>query len=511
MTDRLVPNGWTTARVGDVATYVNGLAFKPRDWTEDGTPIIRIQNLTDPTKEYNKTTRTVPDSLVVRSGDILVSWSATLDAFFWKGPDAVLNQHIFRVIPRYEVVHKRYLFWALKQVIQEMWASEHTHGSTMRHINRGPFLAHPFPLAPLAEQDRIVAEIEKQFTRLDAGVDELGRVKSKLKRYRASILKAACEGTLVPAEAEIARKERREYEPANTLLERILNERRTKWEHDQLAKMIAVGKKPKDVTWKARYKEPAKASTAELGPLPVGWVWASLDALSTKITDGVHKKPEYVTEGVPFVTVRNLTAGPGIDFENLKYVSEMDHAEFTKRTKPELGDLLISKDGTLGVVRLVRTSRAFSIFVSVALMKPIMRGMGPYLEVALRSPQVQRQMVPKGTGLVHLHLEDLREDCVPLPPFSEQLRIADNVAAQMSVVETMEKLVFDAIRRIALLRAAILQHAFKGRLVAQDPADEPAAALLERVGPTEARLVKRTMRKSRLKGTAAASRKRTRS
>jgi len=132
--------------------------------------------------------------------------------------------------------------------------------------------SYTIPLAPLPEQHRIVAEIEKQFTRLDAGVAALERVRANLKRYRASVLKAACEGRLVPTEAESAHAEGREYEPADRLLARILEERRAKWEADQLAKMQAQGKVPKDDKWKEKYQEPAGPDTTDLLELPEGWM-----------------------------------------------------------------------------------------------------------------------------------------------------------------------------------------------------------------------------------------------
>ena len=112
-------------------------------------------------------------------------------------------------------------------------------------------------LAPKPNNESIVAEIEKQFTRLDAAVAALKRVQANLKRYRAAVLKAACEGRLVPTEAELARKEGRSYETGEQLLARILKERRAKWEADQLAKMHASGKPPKNDDWKKKYKEPA--------------------------------------------------------------------------------------------------------------------------------------------------------------------------------------------------------------------------------------------------------------
>jgi type I restriction enzyme S subunit len=108
-------------------------------------------------------------------------------------------------------------------------------------------------------------------SRLDAATAALKRVQANLKRYRASVLKAACEGRLVPTEAELARKEGRDYKPADKLLQRILRERRARWEADTLAKLQASGKSPKDDHWKQKYKAPSAPDTANLPPLPEGW------------------------------------------------------------------------------------------------------------------------------------------------------------------------------------------------------------------------------------------------
>ena len=129
---------------------------------------------------------------------------------------------------------------------------------------------------------------------------------------------------------------------------------------------------------------------------------------------------------------------------------------------------MVSKDGTLGVVRVVPEGREFSIFVSVALLKPVMKEMSAYLALALQSPQVQAQMVPKGTGLVHLHLEDLREDCIPIPPLAEQRRIVAAVEERLSNADAVERTLDAAVARAARLRGAILRDAFTGRLVPQD-------------------------------------------
>ena len=145
--------------LGSVAEFINGAAFKPEDWGDEGKRIIRIQNLTDSTKPFNRTTREVAEKLHVHPGDLLVSWSASLGVFEWKEPEiALLNQHIFRVVPNPDRVEKRYLRHGLEGALQEM--QRHLHGATMQHVNRGEFLATKLYLPPLAEQRRIAKVLD---------------------------------------------------------------------------------------------------------------------------------------------------------------------------------------------------------------------------------------------------------------------------------------------------------------------------------------------------------------
>ena len=132
-------------------------------------------------------------------------------------------------------------------------------------VRGNTFLNYPFLLPPLPEQHRIVAEIETQFTRLDVSVAALRRARANLKRYRASVLKAACEGRLVPTEAELARSEGRDYEPAGVLLERILAERRARWESQEKRR--------------GKYNEPSAPDASALPELPEAWAWATVEEL----------------------------------------------------------------------------------------------------------------------------------------------------------------------------------------------------------------------------------------
>jgi type I restriction enzyme S subunit len=128
-TERRLPEHWRWASVGETGSFINGVASKPTDWGKEGLPIIRIQNLTDPNRPLNRTTRKVDPVYRIQTGDMLVSWSATLDAFLWDREPSLLNQHIFKVVPNESVVRKRFLYYLLKFAIREMFRSEHLHGS----------------------------------------------------------------------------------------------------------------------------------------------------------------------------------------------------------------------------------------------------------------------------------------------------------------------------------------------------------------------------------------------
>jgi type I restriction enzyme S subunit len=145
---------------GEIAQFINGFAFKPEDWEANGVPIIRIQNLTDASKSFNYTTKIIPNQYIVKPGELLVSWSATLDVYEWTNHyEALLNQHIFKVVPDLTKVYQPYLKYAIKQAIDLM--SKYTHGSTMKHINRSEFLSTKIPLLPLEEQKRIATILDK--------------------------------------------------------------------------------------------------------------------------------------------------------------------------------------------------------------------------------------------------------------------------------------------------------------------------------------------------------------
>lgn len=155
-----LPQGWKESKLGDIATYVNGKAFKPSEWSERGTPIVRIQNLTDENKPYNYYAKDdIPEKYIINDGDILISWSASLGVFEWNKGYAFLNQHIFKVIFDKIEINKKYFVYIVRDKLLEM--ERHTHGSTMKHITKGNFDKMSIVLPPLEEQERIVFILER--------------------------------------------------------------------------------------------------------------------------------------------------------------------------------------------------------------------------------------------------------------------------------------------------------------------------------------------------------------
>jgi len=149
----------TLKRLGDIATYVNGYAFKPTDWKNKGLPIIRIQNLTNPDSPFNYYQGEIDDKYIVNKGDILISWSASLGVFEWLGEKAVLNQHIFKVIFDKEDIDKSYFKYIVQRSLER--ALKYLHGSTMKHITKKYFDNILVPIPDLVTQKKIAKVLDK--------------------------------------------------------------------------------------------------------------------------------------------------------------------------------------------------------------------------------------------------------------------------------------------------------------------------------------------------------------
>ncbi len=160
-----LPKGWTEINVGELAQYTNGKAFQPSDWEQRGLPIIRIQNLNDENCKYNYTSIGHEEKYRITNGDLLFAWAASLGVYIWKGDDAWLNQHIFKVEPL-PFIDKQFLYYLFQYLVSEFY--NRSHGSGMVHITKKEFETTIALLPPLSEQSRIVKSIESYYATLDS-------------------------------------------------------------------------------------------------------------------------------------------------------------------------------------------------------------------------------------------------------------------------------------------------------------------------------------------------------
>lgn len=361
-------------------------------------------------------------------------------------------------------------------------------GTTIDHLPLVALRQYRLPIAPLTEQKRILAVVEAVLSKLDAAVAALERVRANLKRYRASVLKAAIEGRLVPTEAELVRKEGRDFEPASVLLDRILAERRRRWEEFELTRMKAAGKPHKNDEWKSKYKEPVALDTSTLPQLPDGWCWAPLDALASLVggvTKGQRRKPTEELRQVPYLRVANVQRG----YLDLSVVKEIEATEDEiKELRLESGDVLFNEGGDrdkLGrgwvwngeIPECIHQNHVFRARMYTQDLLPKFLSWYGNSSAQLFFLQEGKQT----TNLASLNSTNLKKLPVPLPPLAEQKRIAAEIELLLSVTDATVNTTDASIARCNRLRQSILKWAFEGKLVDQDPNDEPASALLERI------------------------------
>jgi type I restriction enzyme, S subunit len=364
-------------------------------------------------------------------------------------------------------------------------------GSTRKRISKKSLCELELPLPPSGEQTRIADEVDSYLTRLDDAVASLERVQAKLKAYRASVLKAAVQGRLVPTEAALARVEKRAYEPAEVLLARILNERRRRWEEAELFRLKAVGKTPMDDKWRAKYQEPVAPDTSTLPELPEGWCWVTVDQLAghddNTLCDGPfgsNLKTEHYTDHGPRV-VRLQNIGDGVFNDEEAHISDSHFAQLRKHEVLP-GDLLVASLGAelpraclvpdwLGPAIVKADCLRFAVNPQLAEAE--------YVLHALNSPPTRRrtEKLVHGVGRPRVGLSLFRTTAVPLPPRAEQARITALVEQLVSTSAVIQRSAAVDSRRCARLRQSVLKWAFEGKLVDQDPNDEPAETLLARI------------------------------
>jgi type I restriction enzyme S subunit len=449
----------TTAQLGDVASIVRGIAFPKEDKRAEPLPghvaCLRTTNV-QRTVEWDDLWF-VPEKHVkreeqlVRSGDILISTANSYELVGKVAPvtgiphKATLGAFISLIRPN-ERVEPKFLYhqlaWGKTQSRIRETASTTTNIS---NVSTKKLLTLEMFTPPLEAQREIVAELEKQFSRLDEAVTNLQRVKANLKRYKASVLKAAVEGRLVETEATLARREGRTYETGEQLLQRILEERRAKW------------------AGKGKYQEPEVTSVFDLGELPHGWTWASAVQACEQVVDCHNKTAPYTSTGIPLVRTTNIKDGRLL-LDDTRYVDQPTYDFWSRRCPPEPGDVLFTREAPMGEAGIIPPGVKLCLGQRTMLMRPSPAISSSFLLSALLSPVVKDLIdrVAVGSGVKHLRVGDVERLPVPLPPVAEQTRIVAEVDRHLSIIREVEAEVDANLQRAQALRQATLAKAFAG-------------------------------------------------
>ena len=485
---------WGRVALGEVANILNGFPFASDNFSrESGTPLIRIRDVLRGETETYYQGKFEPQYLI-NEGDLLVGMDGDFNSARWRGRPSLLNQRVCKISSNHEFFSKDFLSYVLPGYLSAINAA--TPSLTVKHLSSRTISEIPLPLPPIGEQSRIATKLDELFSDLDASVAALERARANLKRYRASVLKAAVEGRLTAAW-------RRQNPPAETssqLLERILAERRRKWEEAQLAKFAAAGKTPPK-GWKDKYPEPAKPDIANLPELPEGWCWASIEQLNVAerpISYGVLQPGEDVNDGVPLIRVCDVADGV-VNEAELKKIAPAISEQF-QRTIVQGGEVLLTIVGTIGRTAIVPPSLAGANTARAVAVIPVTPLLDPrYLELNLRETGMRARLTRASHEVARktLNLEDVRPTCVPLAPADEQLVIVEEIDVAFSSIEASEGAVEAGLLRTKSLRQSILKRAFEGKLVPQDPKDESASVLLERIRATRAGVPKAVARRGR--------------
>lgn len=399
-----IPKYWKVKTLGDVADYLNGRAFKPTEWEKEGLPIIRIQNLNNKNVAYNYSTKEFEDKYRICNGDLLFAWSASLGAYIWRGKEAWLNQHIFKVVPK--DCDKSFLFFLLVKVTTELYSK--SHGSGMVHITKKTFEDTEILLPPISEQKAIVEKIEELFSELDKGVEELRTAQDQLKVYRQSLLKWAFEGKLTNDNVE-------------------------------------EGKLPKG--WNIK----------ELREISLDITDGDHQA-PPKSKEGI---PFITISNINKSTYE-------IDFTNTLNVKVDYFKSLKVNRKPKKGDVLYTVTGSYGIPVIIDFDKEFCFQRHIALIRPDNSLVSKkWLFYLLQSPKIFKQASEKATGTAQktVGLNSLRSFSVPYCSLSEQQKIVEILEEKLSVCDQMEQTIIQSLQQAESLRQSILKQAFEGKLI----------------------------------------------
>lgn len=484
--DDSLPRGWSLTNIGELVDRLQyGFTAKASNDLL-GPRFLRITDIEGETvdwnnvpgcsiteEEYARYRLEVDDIVFARTGSIEKAWRVSSEQ------EAVFASYLIRGRPiAREVSWWLSIFVRTRSYRRQIGAAG--AGTGRQNVNASNLAKVELPLAPLSEQRRIVAKIESLQARSRRAREALAEVGPLLEQFRQSVLAATFRGDLT-ADWRAAHPD---VEPASELLKRIRAERRRHWEQAELAKYKAKGKQPPK-GWQDKYKEPEPVDESELPELPEGWCWAPAEEIVSPDADiryGIVQPGPPRKQGVPYVRGVDIQADEIVVNQLWKTTQEIAN-EYRNSTLHE-GDVLLGIIRHLKVAIVPKSLHGGNMARTTARLRPSPIVSSRYLADALRSPFCQKWLKANYRGGTSMPKVNIAEVCrlpIPVAPKNEQNILCQKLDAAMAPIATTVATVRDVTGDLELLNQSILAKAFRGELVSQDPYDEPASVLLERI------------------------------
>jgi len=493
-----LPKGWVKLNMDQLAADVPyataigpfGSSLRASDYREDGVPLVFVRNIRsqifgsqgDRFVSESKAVELSPHT--VRPGDLLVTKMGDPPGdttVYPEGrPEAIITSDCIKLTPGPLTTSAFLQRWLITDNLRARLLEE-VRGVAQQKISLERFRSMQVELPPVAEQRRIVSKLDDLLGRSKRAKEELAAIPALLERYRQSVLAAAFRGDLTAD----WRAKNPEAEPASELLKRIRVERRRRWEEVELARLTAKGKAPTDEKWRSDYTEGAAPVWQGVMDVPAEWSTASLEALtdaSRTIRYGILMPGPDRPDGIPYIKVKNIR-GDRVILDQIQRTTPEIHRQYLA-AQLALGDLVVSIRGTYGRVAPVPPELVGgNVTQDSARVAPLSHVDRDWLAWMLRSPQIQAhwEAVAKGVAVQGVNISDLRPTGLPVCSLLEQREIVRRIDAALARIDALRQVVDAQLASVDALDRSSLTRAFRGELVPQDPNDEPAAVLLDRI------------------------------
>jgi type I restriction enzyme S subunit len=507
---------WVECTLGEVFDTVTGNTPSKKEIDNYGSevpfvkpPQINNDFLQPSTEFLSKKGKIKARVLPINS--VLVTCIGNLGRIGINKTEVAFNQQINAIKPL-SGIESKYTFYQAQSINFRNQLEKLSTSTTVALVNKTSFNSVKVKIAPLVEQKTIVKKIEELFSSLDSGIADFIKAQDQFVIYRQAVLKKAFEGELT--------KEWRENQTnlpsAYKLLEQIKVERKKHYEKQisdwkeavKLWEKKESRKKPSRISKPKEFPKVKSEEVEKYDSIPKNWFWTRFGTITYKIGDIDHKMPKTVEKGMPYVSTGNIGKDGKIDFNKAKQISRVDFDRLALKIKPEKGDIIFPRYGTIGRNILIDYDKEFLVSYSCAIIKNITKIMDEkfalyYSLSPVIKGEINRYVVE--TTQANIGIASIESFVYPLCSKQEQLQIVQEIESRLSVCDKVEENIKESLQKAIALRQSILKKAFDGTLLSAEEIEkckqhidyEPASVLLEKIRAEKLENTTKTIKKAK--------------